>query len=724
MSDQVQSRDADIDMGRLFGAVWRDKFRIIIIALILTAVVFGLLSMVSPKYKADTRVLLDLNESVYTRPSTDNQPAEQPLIDVESIASQIEIIRSSDLLLKVAKELKLGEMAEFSSEQNVSAFKEGLIAFGLVDDPRELTAGENELPGEQRILKAMRERLEVYSAEPARVVVIEFESTDPKLAKAVPNAIAKAYVSLESQSQRDTSGQAADFLASEIAQLQRSLFEAETRVEDFRASNDLFQSENDGTLASQQLGELASELSRVRAERSSVEARVLSVERALESGAALDTLPDVISSALIERLSEQQVRLNAQIADLSTTLLPAHPRIKALRSQINDLNQQVREQAERVLQGLRNEASINREREQDLISALNEQKAATSQVSGQEVELRALEREAASQRALLESYSLRFREAKSRGEREDVPAKARIISPALTPIEAAFPKMVPLLGATFVGSLIIMVLVTLMSELFSGRALVPVAAARAKPDEDNVVAMPVAMPVVMPVANNAPKSAAAVYQKREEHVPEPEYIANDNFSVASLANQLIEKGAGRAIIVSPEGDAGSMCSVSLVRHLADEGLRVVLVDLTGTAASSQHMLADFTLPGITELLASQAPYSDVIHCDAATRAHIIPTGNADAVLAMRAIDRLPMIMDALSSAYDLVVVDCGPTDASGLKRLTTPESEIIISMVEPDSNQVVAAAEDLVAGGYEDVLIVTSGNVDAPLPPTSNRYHA
>lgn len=708
MSDQVQSRDADIDMGRLFGAVWRDKFRIVTISLILTAIVFGLLSMVSPKYRADTRVLLDLSESVYTRPSTDNQPAERPLIDEEGVASQIEIIRSSDLLLKVADELKLGQLSEFDETRDISALKEGLITFGLIADPREL-------PAEQRVLKAMRERLEIYSAEPARVVVIEFESKDPELAKAVPNAIAQAYVSLESQSQRDSSGQAADFLAAEIAELQRSLFEAETRVEDFRAANDLFESENDSTLASQQLAELSTELSRVRAERSSVEARVLSVERALESGAALDTLPDVISSPLIERLSEQQVRLNAQIADLSTTLLPAHPRIRALRSQINDLNEQVREQAERVLQGLRNEAAINREREQDLISALNEQKAATSQVSSQEVELRALEREAASQRALLESYSIRFREAKSRGEREDVPAQARIISPALTPIEAAFPKMVPLLGATFFGSVILMVLVTLMSELFSGRALVPAAASRAKPDEDNLVAMP--------IHNHEHVNTSAHYAARAHTVSEPQ-IANDNFSVASLAGQLIEKGAGRVLIVSPEGDAGSMCSVSLVRHLADEGLRVVLVDLTGTAASSQHMLDDFNLPGITELLASQASYSEIIHCDAATRAHIIPTGNADAVLAMRAIDRLPMIMDALSSAYDVVVVDCGPTDASGLKRLMTPESEIVMSMVEPDSNQVIAAAEDLIAGGYEDVLVVTAGNLDAPLPPTPSRYHA
>lgn len=712
MSDQVQSRDADIDMGRMFGAIWRDKFRIIAVALILTAIVFGLLSMVSPKYKADARVLLDLSESVYTRPATENQPADQPLIDEEGVASQVEIIRSSDLLLKVADELKLGQLDEFDATRGISALKEGLITFGLIADPREL-------PAEQRVLKAMRERLEVYSAEPARVVVIEFESSDPELAKTVPNAIAKAYVSLESQSQRDSSGQAAEFLAAEIAELQRGLFEAEQRVEDFRAANDLFEGDNNATLASQQLGELSSELSRVRAERSSVEARVLSVERALESGAALDTLPDVISSPLIERLSEQQVRLNAQIADLSTTLLPQHPRIRALRSQVNDLNEQVREQAQRVLQGLRNEAAINREREQELISALNEQKAATSQVSAQEVELRALEREAASQRALLESYSIRFREAKSRGEREDVPAQARIISPALTPIEAAFPKMIPLLGATFVGSLIIMVLVTLMSELFSGRALVPAAGAAQTPvpQKDNVVPMRVAQDMSAPVEQDL------AHEEVTYETAQPD-IANDNFSVAALANQLIDKGAGRAIIVSPEGDAGSMCSVSLVRYLADEGLRVALVDLTGTAASSQHMLADFRSPGITELLASQASYSEVIHCDAATRAHIIPTGNADAVLAMRAIDRLPMIMDALSSAYDLVVVDCGPTDASGLKRLATTESEIVIAMVEPNSSQVVAAAEDLVAGGYEDVLIVTGGDVDAPLPPTPNRNRA
>ncbi|MDZ7823727.1 MAG: Wzz/FepE/Etk N-terminal domain-containing protein [Ahrensia sp.] len=229
LGNQLQSRDADIDIGRLFAALRRDFFKILLVSLFLTGVVFAMLSLVSPKYTADTRVLIDANESVFTRPSTENQPSDQPVIDEESVASQVEIIRSSDLLLKVAAELDLASRAEFDETKNISAIKMGLIAFGLMADP----AAQ---PLEQRVLKAMQERLNVYPADPARVVVIEFESKDAELAAAVPNALARAYVSLESRAQLDSTGQAADYLANEITQLQNELRDAEAKVADFRAA--------------------------------------------------------------------------------------------------------------------------------------------------------------------------------------------------------------------------------------------------------------------------------------------------------------------------------------------------------------------------------------------------------------------------------------------------------------------------------------------------------
>src|SRR4029453_3821060 len=95
--------------------------------------------------------------------------------------------------------------------------------------------------------------------------------------------------------------------------------------------------------------------------------------------------------------------------------------------------------------------------------------------SEEEVELRALEREANAQRELLESYLARYREASSRKDGNYLPADARIFSRAIVPSEPYFPKPVPIAGAAFVGSLLVMAIVTLLQELFSGRAMRPAA---------------------------------------------------------------------------------------------------------------------------------------------------------------------------------------------------------------------------------------------------------
>lgn len=726
-SYQDQTSDADIDIGQLFAAVWREKIRILAGALIITVLAFAVLSFVSPKYTAETKLLIDTRESVFTRPSTENQVVEQRQgADRENVLSQVEVMTSSDLLLSVATELNLGDRAEFDSASNISALKMGMITLGLLAEPTAQSA-------EQRILGAIRERLSVFAVDGSRVIVIKFESADPELAAQFPNELAKAYSTIESRAQLKNTGEAAEYLASEIAQLEQGIKQAEARVADFRASSGLLTGENNEVLATQQLAQLSSQLSTVRAERSSIEARVQSVERALQNGSSLDSLPDVINSPLIGRLREQEIQLNAQIADLSTTLLPGHPRIKALRSQLQDLSVQIRSQARNVLESLRNQAATERSREAELIADVNNLKAASSDANTNLVELRALERVAASQRGLLETYLIRFREARSRDETEYAPPNARVISTAKVPTNASFPKILPILSATFVGALLLMVLITLIRELFSGRAIVPAAGQKQQPAvqvadiqrQARIVPAPETVVTVPPAAVPTPPSATPVAASIPDPISrETSPAANDNFSVAALSKFLIEKKVPRAIVVSPEGDAGSICTVGLVRALADEGLRAVLVDLTGTSASSQHMLADFSLPGITNLLASEAPYSDVIHADAATHAHIIPTGNADAELAMRAVDRLPIIMNALAAAYDIVIADCGPTDAAGLKRLSAENTEVIMAMVEPESGQAIRAAEDLVAGGYNDVLILTGDDMLAPPPPKSDQRFA
>ncbi len=714
MADPVFSpRDADIDIGRLFAAIWRDKFRILFGAIVLTALVALVLSLLAPTYKSDARILIDAGESVFTRPAQD-VGNDQALLDQEAIESQVQIMTSSDLLMKVAEDLKLGALPEFDETLSMSAFKRGLVTLGLAGDPAEVSA-------EKRVLSAMRSKLQVYPVEGSRVIVIEFQSEDPEIAARVPNAIAAAYTELESTAQLDNTDEAATYLEGEIAQLEAGVRDAEARVADFRSSSGLLVGQGETILATQQLAELSTELSRVRAQRSSIEARVQSVESALSSGAALDAQPDVIASPLIGRLVETQVRLNAELADLSSALLPGHPRIKALNSQIADLDIRLRQQAEKVLNGLRSEAAIARDRENELNRDLAQLKAASSDANTQEVELRALEREAASQRALLESYLIRYREARSRGEGDYAPAKARVISRATVPFEATFPKMVPLLGATFVASLIALMLITLMRELFSGRALVPaatgfVAEEAFEDDEADIAAQPTMF---------APQAAAEVSAANNKPVASARTQSDvTGFTVEGLAEKLMRRGAGRAIFVTPLGAVGSSNPVILARHLDAEGLRTIVVDLTGEGTASRLMLEDFDVTGISDLLAAEASYADVIHGDRASRAHVMPIGLADQSRALAGIGRLPIILSGLGSAYDLVIVDCGPTDAAGLMRLVTDDSELILSIDPENAEQAVVTAQDLLDAGFDDVLVVLEEGAPDHGPGTPARRRA
>ncbi|WP_395447280.1 GumC family protein [Aminobacter sp. UC22_36] len=738
---QSTAGDVDVDLGQLFASLARNWLRLVLFSVAVTGLAFVLASMATPQYRAETRLLIETRESVFTRPDGSGEN-ERPILDEEGVTSQVEVIGSTDILKQVAKKLDLASLPEFDASSEMSTISRLLVIAGLKSDP-------NELPPEERVLKAFREKLTVYRVEKSRVIVIQFSSADPKLAAAVPNAIAEVYLDFQRNSKLESSTEATDWLKPEIADLNKRVKDAEARVASFRSQSDLLVGQNNSALATQQLSELSSELSRVRAGRSSAEATAQSVRQALKNGGSIDALPEVLSSGLIQRLRERQIQLRNDIADLSTTLLPNHPRIKALNSQLADLDVQIRSQVEKVLAGLVNEANSADLREKQLIADLNRLKVESGRVSEEEVELRALEREAAAQRALLESYLTRYREAASRQDRNYLPVDARVFSTATVPSESYFPKIIPIVGAAFVGSLLLMAIFTLLQELFSGRAMRPAAGARVTPVTQ--VPMPARRVASLP-DEEAPRSRVEVDEPTmaaqlagydagqpamvdvEEDLPVSEEPASEpvrpvapithgGISIETAAEKLIAGGAARAIFVSPEGDDAAATAVLVAREVADAGLRVLLLDLTASGAAAGPMLDGGHYPGITNLLASEAQFTDVIRADHYSDCDVMPVGTADPARAMRAADRLPIIMESLTTAYDLVVVECGPADAGEIRRLVGDGTEVLVSFLQHD-DEIAYVADGLRAGGYEDVILVTPVGHRLPTTPQPTRSAA
>lgn len=696
-------QDVDIDLAGLFRAVWRRRGRVLLTTVVFAAVAFVGTSIVKPDYQSEARVLIESRQPEFSGANQVQPVTGDSLFDESGISSQVQLLRSIDLIKQVAKDMKLYELPEFDPTANPSAISDVLVMLGVKQNPLDL-------PPEERVLKEFQQKLQVYQVEKSRVIGIQFTSKDATLAAAIPNEMAKVFLALQSGAKLDSNTEASRWLEPEIANLREKVRAAEEKVAQYRASSDLLLTgETGGTFATKQLNDISTELARVRGERANAEARAEGVRLALSSGRAADTLNDVVSSPMIQRLKETEATVQGQIADLSTTLLDGHPRLKALKAQLQGINGQIRAETQKILSSLENEANVSQLRERQLVGQLNGMKATSAKAGEDEVGLRALEREAAAQRQLLETYLSRYREATSRAGADAAPADARVVSQAVIPTERSFPKVLPITIVAALAAFLISCVVIMLSELFSGRALRPVGV-DGEPIEDGRNQEAAVANRVVPDAK--PVSPAPV----ETSITSDEEEASDeDFSIESVAGHFADQDVAVAISVSPSGDDGSANSVMLARLVAEEGRKIVLIDLTGSACPSRLMAPAADLPGITNLLAGEVAFTDTIHADRLSDAHIIPQGDADPAIAMRGIERLQMIIDALSNAYDTVLVECGPADVAAVSRVTrSRQTTIVLSAPDVGNEEIVSLITDFGAAGFSEILLMTGTGYPQP----------
>src|SRR3954454_11116591 len=380
------SESGDLDLHALGQALTRKRGWIIVPTVLALVASLAAVNMITPRYKSEARILIDGRESVFLRPSGERNEERNPL-DAEAVTSQVQLLQSRDLAREIIKKNKLAERPEFDPVlQGFSPLKSLLALVGIGRDPFSLTP-------EERVLEAYYERFTAYAVDKSRVIVIEFQSRDPDLAARVANSIAEGYLVLQQDARQDQAKDAGKFYTGRIDQLRKEVSQAESRVEDFRSKSSLFVGTNNTTLSNQQMGELNTQLNNARALRSDAETKARLIKQMLETGRPIES-SEILNSERIRGLSERRATLRTQLAEQSSTLLGGHPRIKELKAQLVDIDRQLREEADKVSRSLESDARIASGRVDGLINSLDQLKKLASSNNGQDVQLRALEREA------------------------------------------------------------------------------------------------------------------------------------------------------------------------------------------------------------------------------------------------------------------------------------------------------------------------------------------
>src|SRR3954453_16073999 len=448
----------EVDLGGLGRALWRKKRWIIGLTLLAAGLAFIAVNLITPRYKSEARVLIETRENIFLRPEAEKTLERNATVDQEAVTSQVQLMLSRDLARDLIRKLKLGERPEFDPMlRGPSLVRVVLGLIGIGRDPI------NQAP-EERVLKSYFERLSAFQVEKSRVIAIEFESEDPELAATVANAVAEGYLALQQSAKQVQTRAAGQWLSGEIENLRSKVADAEAKVEQYRSKSNLFMGTNNTSLSNQQLGDSNAQLASARSAKADAEAKSRIIREALRTGAAVE-FADIINSELMRRLSEQRVTLRAQLAEQSSTLLDQHPRIKEIKAQIADLDRQIRLEADRLARALENDARVAAAKVDSLGASLDRLKRQAGNVNEQDVQLRALEREAKAQRELLESYLAKYREATTRDSVGAGSPDARIISTAIVSNTPSWPKKLPTVLIAALGTFALTVAFTLSGQL-------------------------------------------------------------------------------------------------------------------------------------------------------------------------------------------------------------------------------------------------------------------
>ena len=647
---------------------------------------FAYVNTVTPRFTAEAKLLLESRENFLTRPDYDRE--QQPQIDEQAVASQVQVVMSRDLAREAIKRLDLVGNPEFDPlARGLGPVRSLMVRLGLGQDPLDHAPT-------QRILDDYYERLLVYPVGKSRIVSVEFRSKDPELAARAANTIAELYIDFQEAAKKDTARSASVWLGSSIETLRGKVAQAEAKVEAFRGRMGLLVGTNNATLAAQQLSDLTAQLGQAHAAQADSQAKAELIRDLIKSGRTFE-IPDVANNELIRRLIEQRVGLRTQLAFELRTLLPGHPRVKELNAQLSDLEGQIRGSTERTVRTLENEARIAGSRVETLQAALDAQKTIVAQANEHEVQLRALEREAKAQREQLETYLARYREATARDAENAMPADARVISRAVVPDKPSFPKKGPTMALITLAVIVLSLGAIVARELLGGRPSGPEQASPAQGRPEPAGGAPVLVREDREGETSAPRQGPGLALPEENEGGQYDFEA----LVGRLAGAQ-PQDRGRRVLVMGLGalhGAAQMAQGLGLRLARTHSALLVHVDTLEPLAERV---------GFTDVVAGEASFFEVIERAGGSRLHVVGAGTLESGFLLGEAEGVEIALSAFDQTYDWTICLVQGRD-EGVVSLFAPrvDAVVIASNDEPASERLVRLYDAAKAAGAPDVIV-------------------
>ncbi len=389
-------------------AWWRvvRKRRWTVLSALLLLFVMVLVGSIFEKPVYGSKALIEIDKE---NPSVAN-PQEMFLVDDVSDAyleTQYKVLASDDLAERVIHELNLEKQTEFVPTAHHWPWQ--LRGFRASPPPTD-NAAVPDLTVRGIVLTRFQDRLDIRPIRRSRAVELRFDSHDPELAARAVNAVAENYVQKNLEARWDAAKRASNWLSLQLNDLKAKLEKSEDDMQKYAAANDLLylvtEKGEQESVVNQSVRGIQDELSKAQGDRMDKESKFF----LLQSG-DYSSLPGVFDSTLMQELSVRLADLQRQHAQLSATFTEDYPKVKEIRSQIQEIQSSLERERRRAAEKISNDYFAALRREKLAQQAFAGRQAEANQIAKKSVQYGILSREVDSNKELYEGLLQRLKEA-------------------------------------------------------------------------------------------------------------------------------------------------------------------------------------------------------------------------------------------------------------------------------------------------------------------------
>lgn len=406
-----------------FLLILRARARIILITFGLTVLTTLVVSLLLPKtYKATTSLVLN-----YKGMDPVTGVAIPAQLMPGYMATQVDIITSRNVAVKVVEKLKFAESAAAKAQFEEATEGKGDIRVWFAD--------------------LLLKNLDVEPSRESSVISISFSGADPAFAAAVANAFADAYQQTNIQFKVEPSMQAAGYLSAQSKTLRDNLEAAQAKLSSYQQEKGLTSALEQSDVENAKLNDLSAQL--IMAQSQAIEAS----SRQAGTKVNAEDSPDVASSPLVQGLKVDLARVESKLADLSQRFDRNHPQYQSAEAEASKLRAQLQEEIRRATASVGGSARIYRQRESELRAALAAQKAKVLELNRSRDQLLVLQRDVESAQRALDAVSQRYTQTSLESQANQT--EVAVLNPAVPPMAASSPKvMLNLLLSVFLGGML------------------------------------------------------------------------------------------------------------------------------------------------------------------------------------------------------------------------------------------------------------------------------